>query len=281
MENENFQFNREAIGGFSPVEPRGTVSAGFSERFLAYVIDSLPFVSGAYLTFAVIAKSGFARHSFATGNSCKLIWIALYLLYETLLSSGGRVTLGKYFMGLRVKDADGSDLSVTKAFIRSVSYFASAAPLNLGYIIALFTPDKRALHDYLGGSRVFSIKGRSDRADGVLLVVSWALMAMLAGSWINQNLLRMGFEEKKVVAAARTTISKVAKLEEIHKTMYGGYTGDMKRLAALTGNPVAVRNEIIRTITPNTLVITTDGRAYVISAKARNWRKTEVRISRR
>lgn len=279
MENENFQFNPEAIGKSLPDGPRGLVPAGFNERFLAYFIDALPFVLGAFATFALMVKDGSARYSFADGNKCKLAWIALYLLYETALSSGGRATLGKYLMGIRVKAVDGSDLPLAKAFIRSVSYFVSAAPLNLGYIIALFTPDKRALHDYLGGSRVISIRERSDWADGLVLAASWALMAILAGSWINQNFLRMGPEEKRVVATARTTISKVAKLEEIHKLKHGGYTEDMRRLAALTGNPAAVRNEILRTIEPNTLVISSDGRAYVISARARNWRKTKVEIS--
>ena len=278
MENDDIQFTPEAAGNALPDEPRGPVPAGFNERLLAYVIDASPFVLGAYITLSIMVKNGSVQYSFATANKLKLVWIAAYVLYETFLSSGGRATLGKYLMGIRVKASDGSDLPLAKAFIRSVSYFVSAAPLNLGYLIALFTPNKRALHDYLGGSRVISIKERGDWADGLVLAVSWAIIAMLIGSWINQNFLRMGPEEKRVVATARTTIYKVAKLEEIHKMMYGGYTEDMKRLAALTGNPAAVRNEIIRTIEPGTLVIATDGRDYVISAKAKNWRKTELQV---
>jgi len=278
MENDTIQFNPENIGNPLADEPQGPVHAGFNERFLAYAIDAFPFVAGAYITFSILVKNGTLHNSFAAQNECKLAWICAYVLYETVLSSGGRATLGKYLMRIRVKAADGSDLSAGKAFIRSVSYFISAAPLNLGYLIALVTPNKRALHDYLGGSRVISLKERGEWADGMLLAVSWALMAMLTGSWINQNFLRMGPDEKKVVASAQTTISKVAKLEEIHKMVYGGYTEEMRRLAALTGNPSAVRNEIIRTIEPDTLVIASDGRDYIITAKARNWRKTEVQV---
>jgi len=278
MENDNFQFNPEAGGNPLPDESQGPIPAGFNERFLAYVIDASPFVLGAYIMFTGMMKNGSVSYSFAAETMWKLPWIAAYLLYETLLSSGGRATLGKYLMGIRVKASDGSDLSLARAFIRSASYFISAAPLNLGYIIALFTPNKRALHDYLGGSRVISVKEHGDWSSGLVLAASWALMALLMGSWINQNFLRIGPAEKKVVEAARTTISKVAKLEEIYKMTHGGYTEDMKRLAALTGNPAAVRNEIIRTIEPGTLVIATDGRAYVISAKALNWRKTEVQV---
>jgi len=280
MENENFQFNPEAIDGIlPPEEPRGPVPAGFSERFLAYAIDAAPFVAGAYVTFLLMVRSGTVEYSAAAEIRCKLLWILPYLAYETLLSSGGRATLGKYLLGIRVKAADGSDLSVSKAFIRSGSYFISAAVLNLGYLLALFTPEKRALHDYICGSRVISIKERGEWADGLVLAVSWALMAMLTGSWINSNFLRLTPEAKEKVVMAETTLSKVAKLEEIHKFKYGRYTEDMTRLAALTGNPDAVRREIMRTLEPNTLVLATDGRAYVISGKARNWLKTEVSVT--
>ena len=284
MENE-IQFNPEAIGNPSlAAEPQqvqdGPVPAGFNERFLAYVVDAAPFVAAAYFTFSMLLKNGSMQYSFAAETKWKILWIVPYVIYETVLSSGGRATIGKYLFGIRVKAADGeTDLSVSRAFMRAIGYFVSAAPLNLGYLIALITPGKRALHDFLGGSRVISIKERGDWADGLILAVSWALIAMLTGSWINNNFLRLSPEEKQQVAMARVTVSKVAKLEEIHRLTYGRYTEDMRRLAALTGNPNAVRKEIMRTIEPNTLSLATDGHAYVIAAKARNWHKTEVSVS--
>jgi len=286
MDPENFQFNPEAIGNPALAAetqdqqgPQGPVPAGFNERFLAYVIDAAPFVAAAYFTFSLMLKNGTVQYSFAAELKWKLLWILVYVIYETALSSGGRATIGKYLMGIRVKAADGSDLSVARAFVRSLSYFISAAPLNLGYLVALVTPEKRALHDYLGGSRVISVRERSDWADGVVLAVSWALIAMLTGSWVNRNFLTLNPEEKRQVALAQTTVAKVAKLEEIYKMTYGRYTEDMRRLAALTGNPSAVRNEIMKTIEPGTLSLATDGRAYIISANARNWRKTPVTAS--
>ena len=287
MEPENFQFNPEAIGNPSlaagPEEqqgPQGPVPAGFNERFLAYVIDAAPFVAAAYFTFSFLVGNGSMQYSFAAEIKWKIMWIVPYVVYETVLSSGGRATIGKRLLNIRVKAADGlTDLSVTAAFMRAIGYFISAAPLNLGYLIALVTTDKRALHDLMGGSRVISIKERSDRADGLILAVSWALIAMFTGSWINRSFLTLSPEDKRLVGMARVTIAKVAKLEEIHRMTYGRYTEDMKRLAALTGNPAAVRREIIKTIEPNTLSLATDGRAYIITAKAKNWRKTEVTVS--
>ena len=298
MEPENFQFNAElssAAGGFHPEtignpslaaeprdrqDPRGPVPAGFNERVLAYVIDAAPFVAAAYFTFSLLVGNGSMQYSFAAEIKWKVLWIVPYVIYETIFSSGGRATIGKYLLDIRVKAADGvTDLSGGKAFMRALGYFFSAAPLNLGYLLALVTSGKRALHDYLGGSRVISIKERSDRADGLILAVAWALMAMFTGSWKNRNFLTLSPGERLQVGLAHVTIAKIAKLEEIHRMTYGRYTEDMKRLAALTGNPAAVRREIMKTIEPNTLTLATDGRAYIISAKAKNWRKTEVSVS--
>ncbi|MBU2572772.1 MAG: RDD family protein [Elusimicrobia bacterium] len=278
METKNFEFNPAAFQGPAEPEFQGPAPAGFNERFIAYVVDALPFVLGAYGTFSLLLKNGAIKYSDANELKWKLLWIAGYVVYETVFSSGGRATLGKYLLGIRVKAADGvGDLSISRAFIRAVAYFASSVLMNLGYIMALFTPENRALHDYIGRSRVVSVRERSDLANGFVLAVSWSLMVILLGSWVNQNFLKVTPAEREQVLAARTTVGKLATLEEIHKSMYGGYTDELKRLAFLTHNVEAVRREIMKNIEPDTLTIASDGRAYIITAKARNWRHTKVR----
>ncbi|MBI4802964.1 MAG: RDD family protein [Elusimicrobia bacterium] len=278
MEAENFEFAPATFQ--EPAEPefQGPAPAGFNERFVAYAVDAAPFIFGAYSTFSLLLKNGVMKYSAANELKWKLLWVAAYIVYETVLSSGGRATLGKCLLGIRVKAADGvSELSMPGAFIRSIGYFVSSVLVNLGYVLALFTPDNRALHDYIARSRVISVREKSDLADGFILAVSWALMVILAGSWANQNFLKVTPDEKAQVLAARTTVGKIARLEEIHKELYGGYTDELKRLAFLTHNVEAVRKEINKNIEPNTLAIASDGRAYIITAKARNWRHTEVR----
>jgi uncharacterized RDD family membrane protein YckC len=281
MENYKDQFTPD---GSNPApleadEPQGPVPAGFNERFLAYAVDAFPFVAGAFFTLSLLIKNGTLPSTYSAGVKWKLLWIAGYVVYETALSSGGRATLGKYLLGIRVKAADGSDLSVLKAFIRAIAYFVSSAPLNLGYLLALLTPGRRALHDYLGGSRVISIRERSAAAETLVVAAAWACMALLTASWVKHNFLQLSPADKRQVAMAQLTVSKVAKLEDIYKGMYGSYTEDLKRLAALTGNPGAVRNEILRTIAPNTLSLATDGRAYIVSAKAKDRRNTAVSVT--
>lgn len=257
--------------------PEGPVPAGFNERFVAYVIDALPFVLMIYWTLKPAMKAGLVSRG--SGELFwKLGWVALYIVYETVFSSGGRATLGKRLMNIRVRAADGGDLSAGKAFVRACAYFLSSFTLNLGYLMALVTVNKRALHDVLAGSRVVSVKERGDVGQGLVLALSWGLMAIFLGSWVNKTVLRITPSEKRQIVTAHRTISKIAKLEEIYMQKEGRYTNDLRRLAELTGNVNAVASELYKTLEPNTLVISSNGRRFVITAKARNWRHTEVRV---
>lgn len=259
--------------------PEGPVPAGFNERFVAYVIDALPFVMMIYWTIKPAAKAGLISPGGSGELIWKLFWVGLYIIYETIFSSGGRATLGKWIMNIRVRAADGGNLSVPRAFVRACSYFLSSATLNLGYIMALFTVNKRALHDVTAGSRVVSIKERGDVGQGLVLAISWGLMAIFIGSWVNKTVLRITPSEKRQIVAAHRTISKIAKLEEIYMQKEGRYTNDIRKLAELTGNVNAVATELYRNLEPNTLVISSNGRRFIITAKARNWRRTEVQVA--
>lgn len=257
----------------------GPVPAGFNERFVAYVIDALPFVLLTYATLKMAVKAGLFPYT--TGNEWlwKFLWMGLYILYEAVLSSGGRATVGKWLMNIRVRAADGGDLPFGKALVRALAYFLSSATFNLGYLLALFTRDKRALHDYVAGSRVVSVKERSDWGDGLVLAVSWGLMVMLAGTWLNNTVLKITPSEKRQIVAAHRTISKLATLELLYMRREGRYTNDLRKLADLTGNVNAVRAELFKNLEPESLVIASNGRRFRITAKARNWRHTEVEVA--
>lgn len=283
----NANFNITPLPGpgvqadFDPELEQGTFAAGFNERFLAYVIDALPFLAFHYLSFTVMVRAGTVTGSASNEFKMKLAWIGVYIVYEALLSSGGRATLGKYLLNIRVEAKDGGPLPLSRGFARALSYFVSSATFNVGYLVALFTPEKRALHDYIAGSRVVSLKERGDIASGLVLAFSWGFMAILAGSWINNNVLKLTPEEKQQIVSAHRTISKLGVLEEFHLRDTGHYTNELKSLAALTGNVNAVRAELFKNLEPTTLIITSNGRSYIITAKARNWRKTQVEVKSR
>ena len=283
MEYKNFEFKPlPPIPGAEeearPQEETGPVPAGFNERFVAYVIDALPFVLITFITLKMAVKAGLFPYTTVNEWIWKLLWMGLYILYEAVFSSGGRATLGKYLLGIRVRAADGSDLPFYKALVRACAYFLSSALFNIGYLMALFTREKRALHDYAAGSRVVSVKRRGDLGEGLVLAFSWGLLVILVGTWLNSTLLKVTPAEMKQIRSARTTISMIAMLEHIYMKQNGRYTEDLGRLANLTGNVNAVRAELYQTLAPDSLVISSNGRRFIITAKARNWRKTEVQV---
>ncbi len=256
----------------------GPVPAGFNERFVAYVIDALPFVLLTYATLKMAVAAGVIQYSRGNEWLWKFLWMGIYILYEAVLSSGGRATLGKWLLNIRVRSVDGGDLSFPRALVRAFAYFLSSATLNIGYLMALVTRDKRALHDFVAGSRVVSVKERGDVGEGIVLALSWGIMVILMGTWLNNTLLKLTPAEKKQIIAAHRTISKLARLEEIYMQRNGRYTNDLLKLADLTGNENAVRAELFNNLRPGTLVIASNGRKFRITAKARNWRKTEVQV---
>jgi len=262
-------------------EAEGPLPAGFNERFVAYVIDAVPFVLATYSTLKLAASAGLFPYTAVNELLWKFLWIGLYVVYQAVFSSGGRATLGKYLLSIRVKARDGSDLSFPRAFVRAIAYFLSSATLNLGYLMALVTERNRALHDFVAGSRVISLRERGDWASGLVLAASWGMLVILAGTWLNNTVLKVTPYEKRQIIAAHRTISKLAKLEEIYLRREGHYTNDLRVLADLTGNVNAVRAELYKTLELNTLIISSSGSKFLITAKAKNWRKTEVRVASR
>ena len=142
---------------------------GFWIRFLARVIDGV-ILSVVYLLL-VWAWGIFARETFihpgatpasinmaALWGSLGLIYLissASFVLYEAwfLVNRGG--TPGKLALGLRVIRSDGSNLTSGRGIGRAFAYLLdSLIPFAIGFIIAGFDTQKRALHDHLCDTRV-------------------------------------------------------------------------------------------------------------------------------
>ncbi len=104
------------------------------------MLSALPFMAGAF---------GLAM----------VINIAIGLAYEVYFLSTSGATLGKQALGLKVIRSDGSGISPGLALGR---YFAAliSGPFTLwiGYIIAGFDSEKRALHDRICDTRVIYVK---------------------------------------------------------------------------------------------------------------------------
>jgi uncharacterized RDD family membrane protein YckC len=83
----------------------------------------------------------------------KLFVIVTY--FAALESSRWQATLGKKIFGLRVGDSEGKRISTGKAIFRTCGKYFSGQILLIGYLMAFFTKNKQALHDFLAGTFVF------------------------------------------------------------------------------------------------------------------------------
>jgi uncharacterized RDD family membrane protein YckC len=63
-------------------------------------------------------------------------------------------TVGKMVFRVRVVSRDGGPLSFGQSALRHLGSWLSAVILGLGYLLAGFRADKRALHDLIAGTRV-------------------------------------------------------------------------------------------------------------------------------
>ncbi len=77
-----------------------------------------------------------------------------WLYAAGLESSPWQGTIGKQMMGLIVTDAQGRRLSLLRATGRHAAKYLSALPVFLGFMAALFNPQRLTWHDRLAGTRV-------------------------------------------------------------------------------------------------------------------------------
>jgi uncharacterized RDD family membrane protein YckC len=78
-----------------------------------------------------------------------------------------QATPGKRALALQVTDMEGHRLDLARAAMRHVAGALSWLTLNLGHALAAVPPQKRALHDYIAGTRVV-------HADGEPRLPGWA-----------------------------------------------------------------------------------------------------------
>lgn len=88
------------------------------------------------------------------------IGVAAFINFVLLAGSGGQ-TLGKLVTGLRVECRDGSQLGYVRAALRHfVGYPLSIATLCIGFLLAAFNREGRALQDFLAGTVVVVARTR-------------------------------------------------------------------------------------------------------------------------
>lgn len=125
-------------------------------RFLAWMLDSLILTVFSWVGAALLAAALSLKLSDELFVYCVLYGVLSVPYYVWSHLKWG-TTPGKKPFGIYVVDAGSyNSLKRSQAWIRCFGYFISYLPLGLGYLLAIFNPERRALHDYL--SHTVSIK---------------------------------------------------------------------------------------------------------------------------
>jgi uncharacterized RDD family membrane protein YckC len=162
--DQYFQRLREGVAqpGEAPV-PGPFGYAGFWRRFVARMLDG--FIQGFVLAPIVIGGALMIGTSTAVqqGNTgailvfqllIQLFAMGVGLAYDIFFIRKYDATPGKLAMGARLLRPDGSKLSIARIIGRYFAHLLIGFTLLIGYIMAAFDAEKRALHDRICDTRV-------------------------------------------------------------------------------------------------------------------------------
>jgi uncharacterized RDD family membrane protein YckC len=131
---------------------------GFWIRFVAVLIDGIAlWIVNFALELALGTRITNPRNVSAVMGTLGLnfaISTAISLFYEAFFLVQYGATPGKMIFGLKVITPDGGGISWGRAIGRYFAKILSGITLFIGYIMAAFDSEKRALHDYIAGTRV-------------------------------------------------------------------------------------------------------------------------------
>lgn len=125
-------------------------AAKFIDNIILYVVNtSISVLMGA----GAVRSQNMGLVLASTG-----IGFIIQITYQAILLGMRGQTLGKMAMKIKVVTPDGGKIGWGKAIGRPVAEILSSCMLAIGYIIAIWDPEKRALHDRLAGTRVIKLK---------------------------------------------------------------------------------------------------------------------------
>ena len=132
---------------------RGHPYAGFWRRLGAYLIDGL--LLGTVQAAITVLVHTIAPDDLRAQVNVLPVNILLAWAYFALMeSSPAQATVGKIALGIYVTDGEGDPIDFRRASMRYWAKVISTLALMLGWLMAAFTPRKRALHDFLAGTLV-------------------------------------------------------------------------------------------------------------------------------
>jgi uncharacterized RDD family membrane protein YckC len=247
----------------------------FSDRLVAYLLDTIPFTLGAVGSVWVwggpLARPITNEVLLGIGAA----WLGLAILWQFAGNLAGG-TPGKKLLGLAVVTADGSSPGFFRALARSLGWVLSTPLANFGFIIALFHPRTRTLHDMLSGTYVVEAGPR--RSDGALLFLAAAAAAI--GLFVLQyatNMMRPTSEDLAAIEKAEKGLNVIAQIEETYRAKNGTYAATVQDLASASGDVELFRSAMLDVFRPTPFQLVAGNKRWRVIAAAKDRRNTLVR----
>ena len=243
--------------------------ASFSARVVAFGLDLGLFAAAVLLAERI-------WESAAIGRAWLPAWAVLFLLYQAYFSSGGRRSLGKALVGLRVVGEDRAPLAFDRALARSMMYLASSV-LDLGFLWSLFNAKRQCWHDLVADSVVVDTRPRSPLGRGLLRAGACAAIAAAAGVWHWNNVARPRYDAIMDVAYARTGLEEMKRLQTLYFYEHGRFADNLSALADQSGEPQTFMRDMSGLFDRETgVTVTGDKNGYRIEGRANDDARTLV-----
>ncbi len=252
-----------------------TRAARFSDRFVAYLLDGLPFAAGAaatvWIAIGPMAKTPTPELLAFIGAS----WVTMVFGYQLVGSMTGG-TIGKRLLGLRVVARDGSPPGFGRSLIRAAVWLIGSTAGNFGFLVALFNRENRTLHDYASGTVVVEAY-RKSAAEGAVLFIAGAVGAIgLFVFQIYTGWIQSTPRDKAAVAKAHEGLAVIARVQEAYKDKHGTYATSIDHLAEASGDPAEFRTGMAMLFQPEPFKMEAGNRGWRIRAAARDRHRTPV-----
>jgi hypothetical protein len=162
--------------------------------------------------------------------------------------------------------------------MRTVGYVISTPFFSFGFVVALFHPESRALHDLLSGSVVIEAERKSAADSALLFITAVIVLTGMYGAMIWGNLHHITQKDLDAVDKAKQGLMIMAQVEEAYKTGHQTYTKSLQDLAEASGDASQFRSAMAQIFDPDQFTIEAGNRGYRISGVARDRAKTRVTV---
>lgn len=155
------------------IATESSTPGGITDRIVSYIIDSVLIIAvifpitalaGWPTFFDLLGTEGTEKLGQDTFYTAGLTFLFTVLCQAAMESSKWQATPGKRFMGLIVTTMDGRRIGFLKAAFRSIFKSLTVTFIPILLIVIALNKRRRAVHDVITETRVYSLKSLSASA---------------------------------------------------------------------------------------------------------------------